>query len=193
MASAAEQRAQGGFVEDGDAEFLGLGELRAGFFAGHDVVRVLADAARDLAAGLFDQVAGFVASERGQGAGEHEGLAGDAFDGARGGGLDEVQSGGAHGLHPIAVVRVAEEREDGFGDFDADAGDDGLIRDAAFLADLGEEEVAGLGGLESIHGLEVTREILGGLHADVRDTEGVDRAPEFALLGLLEAGHHVID
>ena len=40
-----EERAQASFVEDGDAEFLGLGELRAGFFAGDDVVCVLADAA----------------------------------------------------------------------------------------------------------------------------------------------------
>ena len=36
-------------------------------------------------------------------------------------------------------------------------------------------------------------EVLGGLHADVRDAEGMNRAPELALLGLLEASHHVID
>ena len=91
------------------------------------------------------------------------------------------------------MVGVAEEREDRFGDLDADAGDDGLIRDAAFLADLGHEEVFGSRGFQRVHGLEVTGEVLGGLHADVRDTERVDGPPELALLRLREPGQHVVD
>ena len=39
----------------------------------------------------------------------------------------------------------------------------------------------------------MTGEVLGGLHADVRNAERVDCAPELALLSLLEAGHHVVD
>ena len=93
------------------------------------------------------------------------------------------------------MVRVAEEREDRLGDFDADAGDDGFIHGFAGIAVDPDEsqELLTFDGFERVHGLEVTREVLRGLHADVGDAEGVDRAPEFALLRLFEAGHHVVD
>jgi len=91
------------------------------------------------------------------------------------------------------VVGVAEVGEDGFGNFHAYAGDDGLVGDAALLADPRDQEVGALGRLERIHRFEMSGEVLGGLHADVRDPERVDRPPELALLRLGEPGQHVVD
>ena len=50
-----------GFVEDLDAEFLGLVQFRAGFFAGEDVVGFFADTTADFAAEGFDFGLGFFA------------------------------------------------------------------------------------------------------------------------------------
>ena len=45
----------------GDAEFVCLGELGTGGFACEDPARLFADGTADLAAVLFDELAGFVA------------------------------------------------------------------------------------------------------------------------------------
>ena len=73
----AEHGQQFGFANHGDAQRGGFVELAAGGFAGDDVVGFFRDAAGNFAAGVFDQGGGLVAFERGQGAGEHEGFAGD--------------------------------------------------------------------------------------------------------------------
>ena len=114
----AEEGAQGGLVEDRDAELAGLVELGTGLGAGHDEVGLLADAAAHLAAGLLDPVAGDLPGD-GEGAGEDEGLAGDALDGADGLGrpgadaegeqaLDET---GVPGVGEVAAYRLGRERD----------------------------------------------------------------------------------
>src|SRR5262249_7621652 len=59
-------------VENGDRELVRLRELAAGVCAGDNVVRLLRDAARGLAAGGLDQRLRIVARERRQGAGQDD-------------------------------------------------------------------------------------------------------------------------
>ena len=67
---------QGGLVEDGHAQRLGLGELGAGVGARHHVGRLLRDAAGHLGAQRFEGRAGLLPGEAGQAAGEDEGQPG---------------------------------------------------------------------------------------------------------------------
>src|ERR687885_604752 len=65
-----EELAEPGLVDDLGAELLGLRELRAGAVAGHQVVGVLRDGSRHLAAGAADQPRRLVAGHLGKGARE---------------------------------------------------------------------------------------------------------------------------
>src|SRR5690606_33526320 len=71
-----EEGEEAGLVEHLDAELAGAGELAAGVLAGDDVVGLLRDGAGDAAAGGLDARLRLVAGERGERAGEHEGLPG---------------------------------------------------------------------------------------------------------------------
>lgn len=68
---------EGGFVEDGDAEFLGFGEFASGGFSGEEVMGVFAYAVGDGGAEgaefFFDGVAGVA----GEGSGDDDGFAGE--------------------------------------------------------------------------------------------------------------------
>ena len=70
------------FIENGNAEFLRLVELAAGFFAGHHVIRLLRHRTGHLAAGGLDQRLGLLACQRRQRAGQHQGLAGQRLPAA---------------------------------------------------------------------------------------------------------------
>src|SRR5690554_5475442 len=72
----ADECEQSRLVEYGNAEFLGLGEFRAGVRASHDMVCLLRYGTGDLAAVRFDHGLGFVARHRRQRPGQHEGLSG---------------------------------------------------------------------------------------------------------------------
>src|SRR5262249_29387132 len=72
-----QQLLERGFVENGDTELLGLGQLRARALAGDDIARLLRDAAGDLAAPRRDLRGRFVARAVFERAGEHERLAGE--------------------------------------------------------------------------------------------------------------------
>src|SRR5215831_6303682 len=62
-------------VQNRNAELARLGKLAACVLACHDERGLLTDAAGDLAAGLLDHLFRFLAAERGQRPGEHEGHA----------------------------------------------------------------------------------------------------------------------
>ena len=111
-----QRRVEPGSSSTFNAEGLRFVELGAGFFSSDDVVGLLAHRARDFAAGGFDHLLGGVASESGQGTGQHEG---EAFEG---GGGDVIFAG--HGKAELfeaidegAVAIVLEELVDGGGDF----------------------------------------------------------------------------
>src|SRR5450830_808704 len=71
-----DQGQQGVLVQNGDAEFLGLGQLAAGFSTGHYIAGFFGNGSTDLAAGGFDPLRGVVARQGRQRAGEDEYLAG---------------------------------------------------------------------------------------------------------------------
>src|SRR5271165_1705983 len=75
LPNAMEEFLQLGFVDHRHAEFGGAVELASGLRAGDDVVGLLRHAAGDLAAMPLDEFLRFVARQRRQGSGEHEGEA----------------------------------------------------------------------------------------------------------------------
>src|SRR4051812_1696808 len=104
-----EQGPQPVLIEDLCADLLRLGELCAGALARHQVVGVLRDGARHLAAGCADHLGRFLAAEVGQGPGEHEGLVGEGsvLSGALGGAQLEAKATLAQSLDQLQdrVVR----------------------------------------------------------------------------------------
>ena len=67
---------EGGFVEDGDTEFLGFFVFGSGGFSGEEVVGLFAHARAGASSCGFDSLGGLIAGEGGEAAGEDEGLAG---------------------------------------------------------------------------------------------------------------------
>ena len=70
-----DQEHQRCFIEHADAEGVGLVQFASGFVASHHETGFLAHRSTHLAPCSFDQGLGLRPGERGQGAGEHEGLA----------------------------------------------------------------------------------------------------------------------
>src|SRR6185437_8100571 len=71
-----EQLPQSLLVEHLDAELLGLSQFRSGALAGHDIVGLARHRPGDPSPGGHDHLARLLPGELGQGAGEHERLAG---------------------------------------------------------------------------------------------------------------------
>src|SRR5262249_32336249 len=119
-----------GFVENGDAELLGLRELRARALAYDDVARLLRHAADDLAAARFDLARRFVACAALERAGEDEGQADQrrlvGGDGARGL-AGEVHAGRPQSRDQARVAIDREPRAQALRDRRSDAVDRGQL------------------------------------------------------------------
>lgn len=158
-----EEGAQGGLVEDGDAEGASAVELGAGVFAGDEVGGLLADGGGDASSGRFDEFLGGLSGERGERAGEDEGESGE------GGGGDFFLGGHYHFqlvqlVYQFPIARLGEELDDGLGDARAD------------LVDL--LQLFGGGESQGFHRAEVGGEELGGALADEADAKGKQEAGE---------------
>src|SRR5262245_34070599 len=109
--AAAEQRVETLFVEDGDAELLGLGQLGSRTLARDDVARLLRHAAGHLSAARRDLAGRFVARALRERAREHERETGERIVDRRG--LRALVAGEVHaGLaQPLDESLVPVDRE----------------------------------------------------------------------------------
>ncbi len=142
-------------------------------------MRLLADAAGHLGAGGFQHGLGLVAAERGQGAGQHEGLARQGQRrGGRGLALGPADAGGAQLRNHLAVVLLLEKGVDAGGH---DRADVGHLR-----------EPLGAGLHDGVQGAEVTRQVLGRGLTHVPNTERVDKPRQCGLLRFLQRIEQVL-
>src|SRR5512132_464822 len=175
---AIEQPQQPVLVEYGNAQGLRLGELRAGVLARDDIVGLLGDARRDPPAGGHDPLAGLLAREVGQRAGEHERFAGQRTLAGRRALELERDALAAQVLEERAHVLVGELLVDPLGHLRADA--------------RRRLDLLGRGRQQRIDRAELLGEVAPGDVADLLQADGEEHAPEAAVLGRGDVGHRAV-